>query len=80
MPQSWNRYAYTLNNPLNYVDPTGLYEYQAGTTDKEKESSKRLSEKLKDILVQSNRNKSTNRGQACDLRFSVTRGSCSRMT
>ena len=23
-PQSWNRYTYTFNNPLNYVDPTGL--------------------------------------------------------
>jgi len=22
-PQSWNRYAYTLNNPLKYVDPDG---------------------------------------------------------
>ena len=26
-PQSWNRYAYTLNNPLRYVDPSGLYEF-----------------------------------------------------
>ena len=23
-PQSWNRYTYCLNNPLKYVDPTGL--------------------------------------------------------
>jgi RHS repeat-associated protein len=23
-PKTWNRYAYTLNNPLKYVDPTGL--------------------------------------------------------
>jgi len=23
-PQSWNRYAYVGNNPLNYIDPSGL--------------------------------------------------------
>jgi RHS repeat-associated protein len=23
-PQSWNRYSYTINNPLKYIDPTGL--------------------------------------------------------
>jgi RHS repeat-associated protein len=26
-PQSWNRYAYVLNNPLKYSDPAGLYEF-----------------------------------------------------
>jgi RHS repeat-associated protein len=31
-PQSWNRYAYVLNNPLVYVDPSGLiWGYQDGT-------------------------------------------------
>ena len=25
-PQTWNRYAYVLNNPLRYVDPTGMKE------------------------------------------------------
>jgi RHS repeat-associated protein len=25
-PQKWNRYAYTLNNPLKYIDPDGLEE------------------------------------------------------
>ncbi len=24
-PQTWNRYAYTLNNPLKFVDPSGMY-------------------------------------------------------
>ncbi len=26
-PQSWNRYAYTENNPLRYTDPLGLYKF-----------------------------------------------------
>jgi hypothetical protein len=26
-PQTWNRYSYTLNNPLIYTDPTGAYVF-----------------------------------------------------
>ena len=26
--QHWNRYAYVLNNPLRYIDPLGLLEYE----------------------------------------------------
>ena len=30
-PQSWNRYIYTFNNPLKYVDPDGLCPVPADT-------------------------------------------------
>ena len=28
-PQTWNRYTYGLNNPLKYIDPLGLYVWDA---------------------------------------------------
>ena len=31
-PPSWNRYAYTLDNPLRYVDSNGFYEWAAKCT------------------------------------------------
>jgi RHS repeat-associated protein len=32
-PQTWNRYAYAINNPVVYVDPTGRAPNKAGTTE-----------------------------------------------
>ncbi len=32
-PQTWNMYSYALNNPLAYIDPTGLCSVKEGDTD-----------------------------------------------
>jgi RHS repeat-associated protein len=32
-PQSWNRYAYVNNNPINYNDPSGHYEFEDNPDD-----------------------------------------------
>jgi hypothetical protein len=46
-PQSWNRYTYTMNNPLRYSDPTGLYEWDesAGGIYTDEELKKRQKDK-----------------------------------
>ena len=35
-PQTWNRYTYALNNPLKYMDPTGMNEVTADQCAKDK--------------------------------------------
>lgn len=35
-PQSWNRYAYCLNNPLALTDATGLYVFDSHVTEDER--------------------------------------------
>jgi len=42
-PQTWHRYAYALNNPLFYTDPTGMYVCQ-GTKAQCEQFSTRLAE------------------------------------
>jgi hypothetical protein len=38
-PQTWNRYSYTINNPLKYTDPFGMY-ICTGTNDQCKDVEK----------------------------------------
>ena len=51
IPKTWNRFNYSLNNPLKFVDPSGLYEYAANATDKEKKRFEKQLNKAKEQLA-----------------------------
>ena len=48
-PQTWNRYAYALNNPLKIVDPTGLYNVDCGSDKTCIKAAKNLKNGLSDL-------------------------------
>jgi RHS repeat-associated protein len=48
-PKSWNRYAYALNNPLNIVDPTGLYDLVNNCASDDKKCNKQFNRHAKDL-------------------------------
>jgi len=52
-PQTWNRYTYTLNNPLKYTDPLGLYVWDAtlGGDTTDEELRKQLSKKQANRII-----------------------------
>ncbi len=51
-PQSWNRYSYALGNPLRYIDPTGLYVWDASLggsdSDEDLRNKRKLAKQNKD--------------------------------
>lgn len=51
-PQMWNRYSYTLNNPLKYVDPLGLYVFDSSVTEEQRKQFRAGFEKAKEQLKQ----------------------------
>jgi RHS repeat-associated protein len=50
-PQTWNRYSYTLNNPLKYIDPTGMFVWDTslGGSADDKDVSGKIRDKRKQI-------------------------------
>jgi len=56
-PQSWNRYAFAGNNPLRYIDPTGLYKFAASCAEDDtacKDQQNRFLESLGQLRAAAN--------------------------
>jgi hypothetical protein len=52
-PQSWNAYSYSLNNPLNLTDPTGLYVCE-DSTKCDSQNDKNFAQSLADAQTAAN--------------------------
>jgi RHS repeat-associated protein len=48
-PQTWNRYAYALNNPLNIIDPFGLYNLDNTCATDDKKCNKQFQQDAKNL-------------------------------
>lgn len=44
-PQSWNRYAYVLNNPIRLIDPNGLEEVDPVQAEEEEQQKQQQEQK-----------------------------------
>jgi RHS repeat-associated protein len=65
-PQTWNRYAYSLNNPLKYIDPTGMFVWDTslGGNAADKDVSGSIRDKRKEIRAAiAKANKALNSGK-----------------
>jgi RHS repeat-associated protein len=50
VPQTWNRYAYSLNNPLLYTDPSGFFVYGKNVNDEQKKQFEVALKQAKEYL------------------------------